>query len=207
MTRARDLIVGPVGIVAAAATLAVFAYAGRAETRERQAVPASQPPAQTQTMKKPATQKPSAQKPAPGTQASAAAPAAQPKTDPPLRNSTLFAWESLKPTETKVGSRRHVIRTSTETLDELESHITTLNPGVASHEPHTHANEEMIILKEGTLEAYVEGAWVPMSTGSMVFFASMHPHAVRNAGTTPATYYVVNWSPPGLLIRNPTGGK
>jgi hypothetical protein len=32
----------------------------------------------------------------------------------------------------------------------------------------------------------------------MVFFASNVPHAVKNTGTVPATYYVVNWAPPGI---------
>jgi len=27
-----------------------------------------------------------------------------------------------------------------------------------------------------------------------VFFASMVPHTVRNRGTVPATYHVVNWA-------------
>jgi uncharacterized cupin superfamily protein len=45
----------------------------------------------------------------------------------------------------------------TRTLDELEMHITTLNPHTASHTPHTHPNEEMVIVKEGTLQAHVNG--------------------------------------------------
>jgi mannose-6-phosphate isomerase-like protein (cupin superfamily) len=46
---------------------------------------------------------------------------------------------------------------ATRTLDELEMHITTLNPHTASHPPHTHPNEEMVIVKEGTLQAHVNG--------------------------------------------------
>ncbi len=116
----------------------------------------------------------------------------------PLKESAVFVWESLTPSATNVGQVRRVLRRPTATLAELESHITTLNPGQTPHPPHTHVNEEMIILKEGTLEAYVNGAWTPVSTGSMIFFGSNVPHSVRNTGTAPATYYVVNWSPPGL---------
>jgi quercetin dioxygenase-like cupin family protein len=110
-----------------------------------------------------------------------------------LMNSAVFSWESLVSTPTKVGARRHVVRAPTATLDELESHITTLAPGQSPHPPHTHPNEELIIVKEGAVEAFVEGQWVPASTGSMIFFASNHPHTVRNVGKTPATYHVVNW--------------
>ena len=52
--------------------------------------------------------------------------------------------------------------------------------------PHTHKNEELIIVKEGAVEAYVNGEWKPAPTGSLIFFASMVPHTVRNTGTVPA---------------------
>jgi XRE family transcriptional regulator, regulator of sulfur utilization len=129
-----------------------------------------------------------------GTQVAPAAPAAK------ITRSVLFSWESFVARPTATGAVRSVVRAPTTTLEELESHITTLNAGATTHAPHTHANEEMIIIREGTLEAYVNGTWTPMSTGSMVFFASMEPHAVRNNGTVPATYYVVNWAPPGLKV-------
>jgi hypothetical protein len=36
-------------------------------------------------------------------------------------------------------------------------HITTLNPGEVPHAPHKHADEEVLCLKEGTLEAFEDG--------------------------------------------------
>ena len=111
----------------------------------------------------------------------------------PMTKSMMWTWEKLEPKPTKVGARREVGHFPTTTLAEFESHITTLNPGEKSHDPHTHVNEEVLILREGTAEAYVNGVWTPMSTGSMVLMGSMVPHAIRNAGKTPCTYYVINW--------------
>ena len=111
----------------------------------------------------------------------------------PMTKSMLWTWEKLEPKATKSGARREVARFPTTTLAEFESHITTLNPGEKSHDPHTHVNEEVLILREGTAEAYVNGVWTPMTTGSMVLMGSMVPHAIRNAGKTPCTYYVINW--------------
>ena len=45
--------------------------------------------------------------------------------------------------------------TGTATLDELECHITTLNPGETPHPPHKHPDEELVIVKEGTVESLV----------------------------------------------------
>ena len=111
----------------------------------------------------------------------------------PMTKSMMWTWEDLKPVQTKVGARREVARFPTTTLAEFESHITTLNPGEKSHDPHTHVNEEILILKEGTAEAYVNGEWKPMTTNSMVLMGSMVPHAIRNSGKVPCTYYVINW--------------
>ncbi|HEX6396147.1 MAG TPA: cupin domain-containing protein [Steroidobacteraceae bacterium] len=116
-------------------------------------------------------------------------------------DSTAWKWQDLQAKKTDVGELRNVVRQPTRTLDELEMHITTLNPHTASHKPHTHPNEEMVILKEGTLQAHVNGKEVVIGPGSVLFFASMQPHAVQNVGDTPATYFVINWASPGTKTK------
>jgi XRE family transcriptional regulator, regulator of sulfur utilization len=126
-----------------------------------------------------------------------------------LLDSTAWKWEELQPKKTEVGELRSVVRQPTRTLAELEMHITTLNPHTASHKPHTHPNEEMVIVKEGTLQAHVNGREVVVGPGSVLFYASMQPHAVQNVGDTPATYFVINWASPGSgtkKIPQPPGG-
>ena len=113
-----------------------------------------------------------------------------------LLDSTAWQWAALAPKKTEVGERRDVVRQPTRTLDELEMHISTLNAHTASHPPHTHPNEEMVIVKEGTLQAHVNGKEVVVPAGGILFFASMQPHAVQNIGDTKATYYVINWATP-----------
>ena len=108
-------------------------------------------------------------------------------------DSTAWKWEDIAARDTDVGQYRYVTRQPTRTLEELEMHITTLNPHKASHAPHTHPNEEMVIVKEGTLQAHVNGKEVVLGPGSVMFFASMQPHAVQNIGDRPATYHVINW--------------
>ncbi len=73
----------------------------------------------------------------------------------------------------------------------LEAHETVLGPGVRTHAPHKLVHEEIIILFEGTLETLVEGRTEPAEPGSVVYFASNQLHSVRNAGRTPARYYVI----------------
>jgi XRE family transcriptional regulator, regulator of sulfur utilization len=114
-----------------------------------------------------------------------------------LMKSALFTWESVPETPTEQGARRTVFAAPTATLDELEHHTTTLKPGGSPHPPHTHKNEEILIIKSGTVEAYVNGEWKTAPEGSLLFFASMVPHTVRNTSSKPATYFVLNWAAPG----------
>lgn len=118
-----------------------------------------------------------------------------------ILHSTVFTWNAMPVKETKVGSVRSVVRTPTATLDELEMHVTTLRAGETSHAPHKHANEELVIIKEGTVEVLSAGEWKRAETGSIVFNASGELHALRNVGNGPTTYHVVNWTSPGMKAK------
>jgi quercetin dioxygenase-like cupin family protein len=122
---------------------------------------------------------------------------AQQAAEKPILGPTVFDWTQMKDVPSNVGSVRSVVRQRTATLDELEMHITTLKPGVASHEPHKHVNEELIIIRDGTVETLSDGVWKRVGPGSIIFNASNSLHSLRNVGTTPALYTVVNWSSPG----------
>ena len=111
----------------------------------------------------------------------------------PLLGSTVFDWSSLKAKPTPVGLVRTVVNAPAATLDHFEFHITTLNPGNQSHPPHHHPQEEVIVLKEGTLEANINGHKQRVGPGSVLFFASHDVHNATNVGDKPATYYVINF--------------
>ena len=113
---------------------------------------------------------------------------------PPVMQSSVFDWNAIAARQTNVGSVRSFFKAPTATLRELELHVTTLNPGVASHPPHQHPNEELVIVKEGTVEALVNGEWKRAGPGSVIFNASNQLHGLKNVGSTPATYHVINWS-------------
>jgi quercetin dioxygenase-like cupin family protein len=73
----------------------------------------------------------------------------------------------------------------------LESHETILGPGVQTHAPHKHLNEEIIIVVEGTVEWYLEGRTEMVEAGSVMYFGSNQMHSMRNGGSAPCRYYVV----------------
>jgi XRE family transcriptional regulator, regulator of sulfur utilization len=122
-------------------------------------------------------------------------------TETSVMQSSVFDWNTIAEKKTDVGSVRQFFRTPTATLDELECHVTTLNPGQTSHPPHKHPNEELVIVREGTVEVLSNGEWKRVGPGSVVFNASNQMHSLRNVGSGPATYHVINWSSPGMLKK------
>ena len=114
----------------------------------------------------------------------------------PKLNSTVFDWEKLAVVPTPKGVRRDVFDGPTATLDQAHCHSTTLNPGENSGEPRLHRQEEVIIIKEGTVEVTYDGKVQTVGGGSVIFFAVNATTRLRNAGTTPCTYIVFYYYTP-----------
>ncbi len=122
------------------------------------------------------------------------------QTPPPAASvnlvSGVFTWEKLTVTPTAKGVRRDVFDGPTATVDKMHCHITTLNPGEKSGEPSKHLQEEVIIVKEGSVEAHWDGQSKTGGPGSVIFFAAGATTFLRNAGPTPCTYVVIYYYTP-----------
>ena len=128
-----------------------------------------------------------------------ASPAARAQTNSkPVMGSLAVEWDSVKATTNEHGSVWKFFDAPTATLNRLECHVTTLNPGEMAHPPHQHPDEELIIIKEGVVEALVNGEMKRVGSGSVIFQASNQMHSIRNVGDTPATYHVIKWISPGM---------
>jgi (S)-ureidoglycine aminohydrolase len=98
-------------------------------------------------------------------------------------------WKELEYKPHDKGGRRNVFDTATTHSERFEMHITTLNEGLMSHPPHTHKAAEILLLIEGEAEESIDGTWLSSQVGDIVFLQSQVPHALRNTGKGPATYF------------------
>jgi quercetin dioxygenase-like cupin family protein len=121
----------------------------------------------------------------------------------PVLGSTAISWEEIQARVSANGRYSQVLRAPTATLDELELHVTTLPPGQSPHPPHKHPDEELVIIREGTVEATVNGQTRRVGPGSVIFQASNQMHGLRNVGDVPAVYHVIKWNSPGMLKARP----
>jgi quercetin dioxygenase-like cupin family protein len=86
---------------------------------------------------------------------------------------------------------RQVFHGTTHTGCPLDLHITTLPPGQMPHAAHSHEHEEMMFIKEGTLQATINGHNYTAGPGSVIYVASNEMHGLKNVGDTPAQYFVL----------------
>jgi len=109
-----------------------------------------------------------------------------------MQNSAVFDAAELKAEERPNGQRRAVFDNPTVSLSRFECHVTTLGVGQNSGPAHAHpAVEEATFVKEGMVEISINND--PKRTvgpGSVIYFASKDLVALRNVGSTPATYVV-----------------
>jgi XRE family transcriptional regulator, regulator of sulfur utilization len=110
--------------------------------------------------------------------------------------SKAFEWNSLEIKTNATGSSRKIFEGPTANLEMLECHASTLNPGLTNHAILKRPNDELIIVKEGTIEAFVGDKWVRVGPGSVVFNAANVPQSMRNPGNVPATYHVITFRTP-----------
>ena len=99
-----------------------------------------------------------------------------------IMHSAVIDWNEVPAKQADVRVLRQFCQGPTATLDELKcTHYPC--PRRASHAPHTHPNEEIVIIKEGTVEAFSNGEWKRVGPGSVIFNASNEAHAIRNVGS------------------------
>ena len=81
----------------------------------------------------------------------------------------------------------------TATLDLFHLHVTKLNPGENTGPLHRHPQEELVIVKEGTLEINIDGKKEIAGPGSAIFYSANENENMTNIGSVPATYYVIQF--------------
>jgi (S)-ureidoglycine aminohydrolase len=72
-------------------------------------------------------------------------------------------------------------------------HVTTLNPGIKSHEPHTHKSDEMVIMISGNTDMEIGKNNYSAGKGDVYFLGADIPHAISNTGDESCMYYAFHF--------------
>ena len=107
--------------------------------------------------------------------------------------SKFYDWKDIEFTTTKKGGKRQFMRRPTALLEELEMHVTTLNPGVTSHGEHVHDSEEIILVIKGEVEESINGTKHRVGPGSLILLMDDIPHGIQNVGEGQCEYFAFKW--------------
>jgi mannose-6-phosphate isomerase-like protein (cupin superfamily) len=105
--------------------------------------------------------------------------------------SCVFKYDDLPVRVNGENKSRAVMKGETHSGFPIELHMTELGPGQAPHGPHKHVHEELLMLKDGSLDVTISGQTTHVGAGSIVYVASNEMHGWRNPGTGPAQYFVI----------------
>ena len=108
--------------------------------------------------------------------------------------SAVHNWNLLNVQQTKTGEYRQILDGKSMIFEQLEIHVTTLNPGKAPHGSHTHQDfEELVIVKEGKIKQTIGTKEKILGPGSIVLATPGNEHGLSNAGDSQASYYIIKW--------------
>ncbi|MCB0533822.1 MAG: pectate lyase [Saprospiraceae bacterium] len=82
---------------------------------------------------------------------------------------------------------------STAMCERFEMHITQLDKKGPSHQPHAHAETEIILVLSGNTEMTIDGKEYTAGPGDFYFMNSESLHGVRNASDAPCSYFAFKW--------------
>ncbi len=78
--------------------------------------------------------------------------------------------------------------------EELQLHLSSINPGEAAHPPHAHGGEEIMFLISGSGTATLGADEQPMEAMAALFAPAGTRHGLRNSGEAPIVYLVIRTS-------------
>lgn len=107
--------------------------------------------------------------------------------------SFMLNWNDLPTKNTGKGHRRDFFNRATSQLNQFEMHTTALNADSVSHAPHTHVQEEIILILRGNVEMFIDGNHYKGSAGDLYFISANVPHALKNIGKGQCEYFAFQW--------------
>ena len=98
-----------------------------------------------------------------------------------------------KLTKEPFGDLRIYFDGSTDQIKSMTAGSLLLKAGMTPHAPHTHPEEEFMVITEGTGEITVDGKLTKVAPGTMMYCAAGKLHGIVNTGKTPLLFYFYKW--------------
>lgn len=98
-------------------------------------------------------------------------------------------YDSENTIPTKVGHQFWFV--DKEFLDGRTLKLSAVAPGMATHPPHKHEEDEFFFVLEGTAEFFLNGKTVKAEPYTTLYCPSWSMHGIKNVGETELKYLVI----------------
>ena len=96
------------------------------------------------------------------------------------------------------GEFRKLLAGETRSVKELLTGVAVIEPGKEIHPPHQHAEEEFLLLAEGSGTWSLAGQESPARRGDLLYVEPWVMHGLKNTSDKPLVFFVVKWSGKGM---------
>lgn len=102
--------------------------------------------------------------------------------------------EKAKLTAQSFGDLRVYLDGNTEQLKSLSVGSLELKAGQSPHPPHTHPEEELLLVTDGHCDISIGAKVTKAGPGAVLYVASNHLHGIVNTSKAPMTFYYIKWT-------------
>lgn len=125
------------------------------------------------------------------------------KIRPPLTSKIYPLPIPLPPADNQFWQPHPLFRGSTPNMPDLSCHVSVLHQGHQPHPPHTHKDEELLLLLAGEIDVLLPDApgltedhRIRLQPGQFAYYPAGFPHTLETVSAMPANYLMLKWQAP-----------
>ncbi len=132
----------------------------------------------------------------------------RPASRPAVLDSRIVSWEGAALYTHDWGEMRVFYRGESPGTKDVLTATAVVRPGKAVHRAHRHAEEEYLVVTEGSGTWYLNGKESPARKGDVLYVRPWDFHGLTNTGEGPLVFTVVRFNSKGLPVPpRPDDGK
>ena len=117
----------------------------------------------------------------------------------PLK-SKVVGWDEAKPLVADWGEMRRYFTGETSATKDVLTAVAVVEPGKAVHRAHRHAQEEYLVLVEGSGSWSLDGKEFPAKRGDILYVEPWVYHGLTNTGDQRLIFVVVRYNGKGVEV-------
>ena len=117
---------------------------------------------------------------------------------PPVLKSSIVSWDKASSHKSDWGEMRTYFKGQTRGTRDVLTAVAVVKPGKAVHRAHRHAEEEYLIINEGSGTWHLNGKKSPARKGDILYVEPWVYHGLTNTGDQPLTFTVIRFNSKGI---------